>query len=171
MKLNLWVRALQFLEIRLGGRALALLTAVLFSLAGCSSAPTGSTGQLPTTSMKIGARTYTVEIAGDYASQEHGLMERDALPADHGMVFAYAKPFEMSFWMHHTRFPLDIIFADDHSRIVSISTMQAYDEHSTMSNGLSKYAIELAAGQATAAGVKSGDQLQFPPAVDAAIKN
>ena len=96
---------------------------------------------------------------------ERGLMERDTLEPDHGMLFVFDAPAEQAFWMHHTRFPLDIIFAGSNGRIVSISTMKAYDEESTWSNGPAKYAIEIGAGEANAAGVKPGDPLQFPQGI------
>jgi uncharacterized membrane protein (UPF0127 family) len=72
--------------------------------------------------------------------------------------------------MHHTRFPLDIIFVDEHGKVVSVHNMKAYDEHTTRSDGPAKYAIELPAGAAAATGVKAGDELHVPPAVDAALK-
>ena len=125
---------------------------------------------VPTVPMKIGSKTYQIEIAADDATREHGLMERDSMPADHGMIFVFAEPQEQHFWMHHTRFPLDIIFVDSHDKIISISTMKAYDEHNTDSNGPAKYAIELSVAEAAASGVKPGDPVQIPAQVDAALK-
>jgi hypothetical protein len=137
---------------------------------GCSNTPATSPSGLPVTSMQIGSKTYQLEIAADDASREHGLMERDSMPADHGMIFVFTAPSEQTFWMHHTRFPLDIIFADDQKKVVSIHTMKAYDESTTYSNGPSKYAIELNAGEVATTGVKAGDPLQIPAVVDAALK-
>ena len=137
----------------------------LCAQAGCSSAPVSG---LPVTPMQIGSKTYQLEIAASEPSRSHGLMERDTLASDHGMIFVFSglqNPQEAGFWMHHTRFPLDIIFADDHVKIVSIRTMKAYDESSTYSDGAYQYAIELCAGQTAAAGVKPGDQLRLPQAV------
>jgi uncharacterized membrane protein (UPF0127 family)/Skp family chaperone for outer membrane proteins len=122
----------------------------------------------PTTTMKIGAKTFQLEIAGDDASREHGLMERDAMPADHGMIFVFPDVAYRNFWMHHTRFDLDIIFADAQGKIVSTAAMKAYDETGIPSDGPAKYAIELPAG--TIASVKVGDVLSIPPAVNAAMK-
>jgi uncharacterized membrane protein (UPF0127 family)/Skp family chaperone for outer membrane proteins len=125
---------------------------------------------LPTTSMRIGSKIFTLEIAADDASREHGLMERNTIAPDHGMIFVFPLAEEQQFWMHHTRFPLDIIYADNHARVVSISAMKAYDETGIDSNGPSKYAIELPAGQAAETGVKPGDQLTFPAVVDQSVK-
>lgn len=125
---------------------------------------------LPTTSMRIGTRTYQLEIAGDDASREHGLMQRDSMSPDHGMIFVFPAAQMQTFWMRHTRIPLDIVFADENGKTVSVSRMKPYDETPIPSDGLAKYAIELNAGQAAASGVKAGDMLQIPPAVDAALK-
>jgi len=117
------------------------------------------------TAMQVGSRTYQVEIAADDASRDHGLMERDSMDSDHGMIFVFPDCEKRSFYMHHTRFPLDIIFADDRDKVVSVHTMKAYDEGLTWSAGPAKYAVELNVGEAAACGVKPGDTLQIPPAV------
>jgi uncharacterized membrane protein (UPF0127 family) len=111
-----------------------------------------------------------MEIAADEPSRERGLMERDTLAADHGMIFVFDHASAQAFWMHHTRFPLDIIFADEHGKVVSVHNMKPYDEHTTYSDGPAKYAIELPAGAAAKEGVKEGDTLHIPPAADAALK-
>jgi hypothetical protein len=139
------------------------LVALLLPLAGCGSS--GSPSGLPMTAMRIGTKTYQLEIAADDASRDHGLMERDSMDSDHGMIFVFSDCREQSFWMHNTRFPLDIIFADDHARVVSTHSMRAYDESSTYSHGASKYAIELSVGEVASNGIKPGDKLQIPPAV------
>jgi uncharacterized membrane protein (UPF0127 family) len=144
------------------------LVALLLT-AGCVSS--SSPGGLPVTPMRIGSRMFHLEIAGDDASREQGLMERDSMEADHGMIFVFPDCKDRSFWMHHTRFPLDIIFADDHAKVVSIHSMRAYDESNTYSNGPAKYAIELNVGAVAACGVKPGDTLQIPPAVATAKAN
>lgn len=72
-----------------------------------------------------GATTYTVsvEIAETRDQQAFGLMERDHLPEDEGMIFVYDSLREGGFYMFRTRIPLDIAFYDEDGRIVSIFTM------------------------------------------------
>jgi uncharacterized membrane protein (UPF0127 family)/Skp family chaperone for outer membrane proteins len=121
-----------------------------------------SGGPAPTTPLQIGSRKFKLEVAMDPAGQEHGLMERDTLDADHGMIFVFPDEVFRSFWMHHTRFPLDILFLDGHGKVVSVHSMKAYDESSVSSDFPARYAIELSAGQAAAAGVKAGDVVHVP---------
>jgi hypothetical protein len=136
---------------------------LLLALTGCGAAvaPSG----LPMTTLQVGSKSYDVEIAADDASREHGLMERDELPADHGMIFIFPDCQPRDFWMKHTRFPLDIIYADDSAKVVSTHTMKPYDLNTTPSDGPAKYAIELLAGQLQSNGIKPGDHLTLPPAV------
>lgn len=112
--------------------------------------------------MTIGSRQYTVEIAADDPAREKGLMYRDSMPADWGMIFVFPDEAERNFWMKNTRIPLDIVFVDSHGKVVSVKTMKPYDLSGTSSVEPAMYAIELNAGQAGVSGVKAGDVLVIP---------
>lgn len=140
-------------------RYLLPLAMLLIWAGGCSSPPPGG---LPTTHMRIGSRTFILEIANSFGTRETGLMRRDSMPRDHGMIFVFPWQQESPFWMKNTRFPLDILFIDKDGRVVSIHRMEAYDEHSTYSGGAYKYAVEINAGEAEKTGVKAGDVLEIP---------
>lgn len=118
---------------------------------------------MKTVPMQIGSKTFELEVARSTAEQEKGLMERDAMPANHGMIFVFPDEEERGFWMKNTRIPLDILFLTAAGKVVSISQMQAYDRTVTQSHGDARYAIELNLGAAQEAGVKPGDQLAVPP--------
>lgn len=113
--------------------------------------------------MPIGSRAFTIEIARSHAEQEKGLMKRDGMPEDHGMIFPLAEEEVQGFWMKDTRFPLDILFLSNGGKIVSIHQMEAYDEKNTSSDFPARYAVELNKGAAAKAGVKVGDVLDIPP--------
>ncbi len=142
----------------------AILLAV--TAAACGGPPAAG----PTVAVKVGSKTYRLEVAADDAAREHGLMERDAIAADGGMVFVFPTPRVLKFWMHHTRFDLDIVYLDAAGRVVSVHAMKAYDEGSTVSGGPAVYAIELSAGQAAACGVKAGDRVTIPAGVPAGVE-
>jgi uncharacterized membrane protein (UPF0127 family) len=112
--------------------------------------------------MPIGSRTYTLEVADTPASREQGLMKRDAMPADHGMLFVFPDVDQRSFWMKHTRIPLEILYLDASGRVVHAASMKPYDLSRVPSYTPAKYAIELNAGQLAANGAKVGDQLSIP---------
>ncbi|HET6249678.1 MAG TPA: DUF192 domain-containing protein [Tepidisphaeraceae bacterium] len=119
---------------------------------------------LPVVEMKIGSGTFNLEVARSDQEQQTGLMNRDAMPADHGMIFVFPNQQERGFWMKNTRLPLDIIFVDSVGRVVSVRQMRPYDDqHFTHSNGAARYAIELNKGVADSVGIKAGDKLTIPP--------
>jgi uncharacterized membrane protein (UPF0127 family) len=135
-----------------------LLLCLLGLLTGCEHSPAG----LAMVKMQIGKRTFTLEVADTEATREHGLMERDSMPSDHGMIFIFAQEEPLSFWMKNTRFPLDILYVDAAGKVVSIHQMRAYDLSTTPSDFPAKYAIELNLGAANAAEVHVGEKLNIP---------
>ncbi|MDB5331537.1 MAG: hypothetical protein JWP03_2688 [Phycisphaerales bacterium] len=133
---------------------------MVFALAttGCEESPAG----LPVVKMQIGKQNYHIEVAATQSQQETGLMKRDSMPDDHGMIFIFGEEKVLEFWMKNTRIPLDIIFLDARGRVVSIRQMEPYDERHTSSGFPAKYAIELNRGAAADSGVKVGDRLTIP---------
>src|SRR5205085_10620373 len=119
-----------------------LLALGAYCVQGCRDHTT-SGSNLPTASITIGRNTYTLEIAAKMHEREKGLMQRDSMPKDHGMIFLFASAQVRRFWMKNTRFALDIVFLDDGGKIVSIHRMEPYvTEKETASKAPAKYAIE-----------------------------
>jgi hypothetical protein len=134
----------------------------LASLAGCSPAAQKPLYTLPLVHMQIGSRNFELEVAATDATRELGLMRRDSMPADHGMLFLFPSAAPRDFWMKDCRFPQDILFIGADGRILSIKQMKAYDQSTVPSDGPMKYAIELNKGVAATTGVKVGDKLNIP---------
>ena len=144
-----------------------LSTLLLFVGADCQSKKGDDQWPLPTTRMQLGNKTFTLEIADTRATQEYGLMHRDSMPADHGMIFVFPDEIERRFWMKNTRIPLDIIYVNAAGKVVSIKQMKPYDQTSVPSDAPAQYAIELNKDAASAAGVTQGMTLQIPPGLKA----
>ena len=144
-------------------KKLALVFCLLAFLPGCKDSTPAS--GLATVNMPVGSRTYTLEIAAKDKDRQKGLMQRDAMDDDHGMIFIFAGEEPRQFWMKNTRIPLDILYLDSAGRVVSVHRMEPYVTSGTSSAGPAKYAIELNAGQAAKAGVKVGDHIALPAAV------
>ena len=98
-------------------RGLALV--LLFLCAACG-------GGQPTVSIDTagGEVTVPVEVANTPAKRERGLMGRQSLALDAGMVFVFPKDSKDAFWMKDTLIPLSIAFYDDRGRIVSLLDME-----------------------------------------------
>lgn len=144
-------------------RLLAL--ASIFALAGCASA--GSHW------VELGGQRYQVELAQDDATRARGLMFRDEMPADHGMLFIHEREEPQAYWMKNTKIPLDILYFDNQRRLVS---QQRDVPPCTLgdgcppypSKGAARYVLELNAGQASRLQLKDGAELTFGPGIPTA---
>ncbi|MFO7588767.1 MAG: DUF192 domain-containing protein [Gemmatimonadota bacterium] len=116
---------------------------------------------LRTVEVRVGGVPVTVEIADTPALRERGLMHRDSLPANHGMLFVYPDEEVRSFWMRNTRIPLDIAFLDRNGAILNVERMEPQTDENTFSAAPAMYALELPAGWFEAHDVGAGDRMEF----------
>ena len=123
---------------------------------------TACMAQGPTVTLK--GQTFTVEIAETAEKRELGLMFRDSMPEDHGMLFIFPTETRRSFWMKNTRIPLDIIYFDSEFRLVSVARgakpCRTQQCPSYPSDGPARYVLELNAGLADELGLEKGDVLE-----------
>ena len=108
---------------------------------------------------------FTVELAETQQKQALGLMFRDSMPDDHGMLFIFPAEGFRSFWMKNTRIPLDILYFDEDLKLVSVAEnaqpCRTRRCPSYPSEGPAKYVLELNAGKAEELGVRPGDELRL----------
>lgn len=93
--------------------------------------------------------TVNVEVAENDAQRARGLMFRDHLNADAGMLFIFEQPQQLSFWMKNTLIPLDILFFDAEGKFISSAMMKPCTEDPCPgypSGGMAKYALEVNGG-------------------------
>ena len=104
---------------------------------------------------------FAVEIADDDAERARGLMFRDSLGLDRGMLFDFPDPEMASFWMRNTRISLDIMFIGVDGRILNIAERTTpYSEESIPAVGLTRAVLEVNAGRAEALGIRPGDRVR-----------
>jgi uncharacterized protein len=110
-------------------------------------------------------QSFIVELATNDTTRARGLMFREELAADRGMLFIFEDSAPRSFWMHNCKIALDILYFDENLRYVSgsLSTPPCGLEQcpNYPSEGAAKYVLELAAGRATELGIAKGDALQL----------
>jgi uncharacterized membrane protein (UPF0127 family) len=115
-----------------------------------------------TTTMTLKGKAFTLEVAQTSEQTQRGLMYRDSMADDHGMLFVMPYLDTWQFWMHNTRIPLDIIFIDRSGQIVEIHQRQAMDETSMGPARPVQYVIELNRGTAQKIGLRRGDTIEMP---------
>ncbi len=103
-----------------------------------------------------------IEIASTEQKREQGLMYRDSLGQNQGMLFIFPQAEVQAFWMKNTRMPLDIIYIGSDQKIVSIAAnAQPYDETSLPSEGPARYVLEIAGGSCAELGINAGDAVSW----------
>lgn len=107
-------------------------------------------------------KTLDIEIADtDYETQT-GLMYREELGENQGMLFIFPNEQVRSFYMKNTKIPLDIIYIDENKSIVSFQkNAKPYDETSLPSNAPAKYVLEVYSGLSDAWELEVGDKIAF----------
>ncbi len=141
-------------------RTVTLALALL--LAGCGGGIEYEkrTGAGSTRTLTIAGKTLTVELALDDQARSTGLMFRESLDEDRGMLFAYRSPQLQGFWMRNVPFDLSIAFIDDTGKILQIEHMKAHDERQTRSKMKVRYALEVNRGWFRRNGIEVGDQFE-----------
>ncbi len=109
-------------------------------------------------------RCYFVEIADTESLREKGLMFRNGLDKNSGMLFIFEQDGDYPFWMKNTKMPLDIIWMDKNYEVVSIKTTDPCisDSCPNIDPGVSaRYVLEINAGEAAKNNIKVGDKAEI----------
>jgi uncharacterized protein len=148
-----------------------LIASALLLAVGCSApqqtppaSPPAAAASGPRVMLPDGA-AIQVELATDDATRAQGLMFRDHLAEDRGMLFLFPESGEYPFWMKNTLIPLDMIWIDDQRRVAHVSSnvppCKADPCPNYPPNANAKYVLELAAGVAAKHHLANGQALRF----------
>ncbi len=108
-----------------------------------------------------GEQVFQVEVVKEERDRNRGLMFRRHMATDHGMLFDYDPPQEISFWMKNTYIPLDIIFVGTDGRIITIAAnTKPLDQTPLPSNGVIRGVLEINGGLSAKLGIKVGDRVR-----------
>jgi hypothetical protein len=146
--------------------AFACALAMPFGLVACTAGTEAAAPALqPLTIVTAGGgeHRFEVEIADDDAERARGLMNRESLPDDRGMLFQFEEEAERAFWMKNTLIPLDILYISADGRIVSIARETTpFSEAPIPSYGAAKGVLEIRGGRAAELGLEPGDRVRHP---------
>jgi uncharacterized membrane protein (UPF0127 family) len=116
--------------------------------------------------LTAGMHLIKAEVAADDAQRAQGLMFRESMPANAGMVFVFDAPATQCMWMKNTLLPLSVAFIDAGGTIVNIRDMQpqTLDSHCSTKGVPVKYALEMNQGWFQQKHVKPGMKIgNLPP--------
>ena len=143
---------------------LVLLVLLLLAAAPAAVAQLATFPTAPLTIVSSsGAHNFTVEVATTPQQMEQGLMFRQSLAPDAGMLFDFHEPTMAMMWMKNTLIPLDMLFVDAGGHIVNIHQRAVPGALDTIAAAAPVRAvIELNGGTAARLGIRPGDRVLFP---------
>lgn len=131
-------------------------------LASCLSVMCSSRAAAPTIPLRVGGQVVEVELALSPSEHAQGLMYRQEMDSDHGMLFVFKEDEYRSFWMKNTFLPLSIAFIDKDKKILNMADMAPLREEPTYKSvAPARYVLEMNQGWFVAHGVKAGDGVEF----------
>lgn len=146
------------------------------ALVGCRADPAANASEPPVArtapsglelvglTIESGGRVhrFTVEVARTADQQAQGLMYRDRLANDAGMIFPFPSPRPASFWMRNTLIPLDIIFIRQDGTIARIAANTVPHSEQPVNSGEPVAAVlELRGGRTAELGIREGDRVRW----------
>jgi uncharacterized membrane protein (UPF0127 family) len=108
--------------------------------------------------------TLHVQVAATEEQRQKGLMFREQMPADEGMIFIFDQERPNNFWMHNTLIPLDLFFIkSDFSVLGVVENAEPLTDDPRGVPGLSQYVLETNAGFAKEHGLGAGAKVRYTP--------
>lgn len=132
------------------------IAAILITLLASGAAPAQTPSRSGSVQLNAGMHLITAELAASEPSRTRGLMFRETLPPNHGMLFVFDAKAIHCMWMRNTLVPLSVAFLDDDGRIVNIEDMQPQTEQSHCARAPVRYALEMSQGWFANRGFKAG---------------
>lgn len=132
---------------------------ILLSLGGLASCEKG----FAKTRLEMGGEVFSVEIADTPEKQAQGLMFREELGVNEGMLFVFDRDQRLSFWMKNTSLPLSLAYLASDGMIKEIYDLEPQSLRPVQSSFAVRYALEVNRGTFERLGLKVGDSVLLPP--------
>lgn len=121
--------------------------------------------QIKTLPIRIGPHKFMAEVADTFDKRALGLMYRESIPDQSGMLLVFDQLYDHSIWMKNCRVSMDLLFINKEKQIVKIfyNVPPCKDEPcESYSSGLPvAYVLELRGNRAKELGIKEGDSAMF----------
>jgi len=119
--------------------------------------------KLPVASLTAGIHLIKAEVAAKEAERQQGLMYREKMGPNEGMLFIFDAPASVCMWMKNTLIPLSVAFLDESGKIVNIEDMQPHSTDSHCAAKPIRYALEMNSGWFRQKNIKPGNLIEGLP--------
>jgi uncharacterized membrane protein (UPF0127 family) len=119
--------------------------------------------KFPVVQLSAGMHLIQAEVARTESQRQQGLMFRDQMKSNEGMIFLFGQPAGICMWMKNTLIPLSVAFLDTTGTIINIEEMKEKTLDSHCATKPAAYALEMNAGWFKQHGIKPGMKIQGIP--------
>ena len=119
--------------------------------------------KFPVISLNAGIHVIKAEVAARDNERQQGLMFREKLGPNEGMVFLFGAPAGVCMWMKNTLIPLSVAFLDENGKIINIEDMKPQTTDSHCASKLATYALEMNVGWFRQKNIKPGMKIDGLP--------
>jgi uncharacterized membrane protein (UPF0127 family) len=119
--------------------------------------------KFPVISLNAGINVIKAEVASSEAQREQGLMHREKLGPNEGMVFLFSAPQPVCMWMRNTLIPLSVAFIDQSGKIVNIEEMKEQTDDTHCARAKVPYALEMSSGWFAQKSIRPGMHIDGLP--------
>lgn len=137
-----------------------MLAAILATTTG----PALSQQKLPVIPLTAGMYVIKAEVAATEADRQQGLMYRERMGANEGMLFLFHAPASVCMWMKNTLIPLSVAFIDESGLVTNIEDMQPQTTDAHCAKKPIRYALEMNLGWFRQKNIKPGSAIGGLPA-------
>jgi len=114
---------------------------------------------MPMMELTAGFHRIEAEVAATDQNRQTGLMQRQQMAPQHGMLFVFPQPNTYCMWMRNTLIPLSVAFMDEEGKIINVEDMQPKTEDNHCARRPARYALEMNLGWFSQRGLKAGTKL------------
>lgn len=143
-------------------KLLAISTVTVLFLLGAGAAGAQA---FKTVKLSAGMHMIQAEVAANDPERQQGLMFREKMGSNAGMVFVFEQPAKQCMWMKNTLLPLSVAFIDAQGKVINIEDMQPKTLESHCSKKAAKYALEMNLGWFAQKNIKPGIRIEGLPQV------
>ncbi|MGE5622699.1 MAG: DUF192 domain-containing protein [Bacillota bacterium] len=140
-----------------------IMLAAAFAALAAGSVLAQQPARFPVISLNAGIHVIRAEVAATEAQRQQGLMYREKMGTNEGMLFLFGAPAGVCMWMKNTLLPLSVAFIDETGKVVNIEDMEPQTLESHCAKKPVTYALEMHRGWFKQRNIKPGSVIDGLP--------